>query len=103
MLKLSGVKGLKNDNSEFVAPSNVQPNDVILGFDASHFNIEGLDAGDTVVAGQYFYGLYNEVEKKFVSALKPLPQFTVLGEANVGNATVTPTNNGANISVGDNA
>lgn len=98
MLKLSGVKGKLNENGVYVAPTEINVDDVIVGTDEENFYIKNLTAGDTIVTGQYFYGLYNDVEKKFVSELKPVQQFNVEGNVNVKDANVTPVDGGVKVS-----
>lgn len=87
-LVLALVKGNKNLDGAYVAPENVDLANVIKGQDANHVELDGLQAGDSVVAGQYFVGKFNEVENKFVSDLKPVPAFTVAGQATVDDVKV---------------
>lgn len=102
MLKLAIVKGVKNENGALVAPTEVRPEDVLFkGTDATDVNITGLEAGDTVVAGEYFVGKFNDAENKFVSPLVQVPEFTVAGEAKVDNVTAQATDDGASIKVGN--
>lgn len=79
-LVLSLVKGVKNEQGEFVAPTEIQVSDIIKGQDADHVELDGLSAGDTVDAGTYFAGKFNVEENKFVSALVAVPAFNVDGE-----------------------
>ena len=79
--KLSLVKGVKNEQGVYVAPENVQVDEVIVGVDAKHAKTEKLDAGTEVEEGFYFAGVFDDADgvKHFVTDLKAVPAFVVAG------------------------
>lgn len=89
--KLSLVKGVKNDQGEFVAPENVAVEEVVVGEDAKHAKTEKLDAGTAVEAGFYFAGVFDDEAKHFVTDLKPVPAFVVAGVPTFNGVSVEQT------------
>ena len=77
--KLSLVKGVKNEQGAFIAPENVQVEEVIIGEDAKHAKAEKFDAGTSVEEGYYFAGVFDDEAKHFVTELKAVPAFVVAG------------------------
>lgn len=77
--KLSLVKGVKNEQGAFIAPENVQVEEVIIGEDAKHAKSEKFDAGTPIEEGYYFAGVFDDESKRFVTDLKAVPAFIVAG------------------------
>ncbi|UQS85780.1 hypothetical protein MOO46_07555 (plasmid) [Apilactobacillus apisilvae] len=96
MLKLAIVKGVKNENGVFVAPTEIKPEDVLFKGEGE-VNITGLESGDVVADGEYFVGKFSDEANKFTSPLAAVPGWTVEGEASVGTVKVQATDDGASI------